>query len=83
MAQTAKTIVSTVNHGTLSTLTPDGVPLGTYVAYVLDPKVRLLKLDQSTPMASLGSSTATPAIKCSAQEKLGNVSPVQFVRASA
>jgi len=38
MAETAKTIVTTVNHGTLSTLTSDGTPLGTYVAYVLDEK---------------------------------------------
>jgi len=38
-AETAKTIVSTVNHGTLSTLSEDGTPLGTYVAFVLDDKV--------------------------------------------
>eukprot|EP00210_Caulerpa_lentillifera_P005139 g4911.t1 len=37
-AETAKTIVSTVNHGTLSTLSDDGTPLGTYVAFVLDDK---------------------------------------------
>jgi len=39
MAETAKTIVSTVNHGTLSTLSEDGTPLGTYVAYILDKQV--------------------------------------------
>ena len=40
IGETAKTVVSTVHHGTLSTLTQDGTPLGTYVAYVLDSEVR-------------------------------------------
>ena len=35
-AETARTIVDLVAHGTLCTLSPDGVPLGTYVSYVLD-----------------------------------------------
>lgn len=35
-AETARTIVDLVAHGTLCTLGEDGVPLGTYVSYVLD-----------------------------------------------
>jgi len=35
-AETARTIVDLVAHGTLCTSTEDGVPLGTYVSYVLD-----------------------------------------------
>lgn len=39
-AETARTIVDLVAHGTLCTLGEDGVPLGTYVSYVLDASVR-------------------------------------------
>ena len=35
-AETARTIVDLVAHGTLCTLAEDGVPLGTYASYVLD-----------------------------------------------
>jgi len=46
-ADTARTIVDLVAHGTLSSLTEDGTPLGTYVSYVLDqvgqPILRLRK----------------------------------------
>ena len=35
-AETAKTIVDIVAHGTLATVGEDGVPLGTYVSYILD-----------------------------------------------
>lgn len=35
-AETARTIVDLVAHGTLCTVGDDGVPLGTYVSYVLD-----------------------------------------------
>lgn len=35
-AETARTIVDLVAHGTLCTLGEDGIPLGTYVSYVLD-----------------------------------------------
>jgi len=37
-AQTAKTIVDIVAHGTLCTVGEDGVPLGTYTNYVLDDR---------------------------------------------
>lgn len=39
-AETARTIVDLVAHGTLCTVGEDGVPLGTYVSYVLDAEVR-------------------------------------------
>lgn len=46
-AETARTIVDLAAHGTLSTMTEDGLPLGTYVTYVLDqvgqPILRLRK----------------------------------------
>lgn len=35
-AETARTIVDLVAHGTLCTISDDGIPLGTYVSYVLD-----------------------------------------------
>lgn len=35
-AETARTIVDLVTYGTVSTVGEDGVPLGTYVSYVLD-----------------------------------------------
>lgn len=35
-AETARTIVDLVAHGALSTVGDDGIPLGTYVSYVLD-----------------------------------------------
>jgi hypothetical protein len=35
-AETARTIVSIVSEGTLSTLSPDGAPIGTPVSYTLD-----------------------------------------------
>jgi hypothetical protein len=35
-AETARTIVDLVAHGTLCTVGEDGIPLGTYVSYVLD-----------------------------------------------
>lgn len=35
-AETARTIVDLVAHGTLCTISEDGIPLGTYVSYVLD-----------------------------------------------
>ena len=35
-AETAKTIVDIVAHGTLCTVGEDGVPLGTYTSYILD-----------------------------------------------
>ncbi|KAL4857189.1 Glutamyl-tRNA reductase-binding protein [Chlorella vulgaris] len=35
-AETARTIVDLVAHGTLCTIGDDGIPLGTYVSYVLD-----------------------------------------------
>lgn len=35
-AETARTIVDLVAHGTLCTMTEDCMPLGTYVSYVLD-----------------------------------------------
>jgi Pyridoxamine 5'-phosphate oxidase len=34
-AETARTITELVNHGTLATVCEDGMPLGTYIAYVL------------------------------------------------
>lgn len=37
-AETAKTIVDIVAHGTLCTVGPDGVPLGTYSNYILDDR---------------------------------------------
>jgi hypothetical protein len=37
-AETARTIVSIMSHGTLSTLSEDGAPLGTYASYVLDER---------------------------------------------
>ena len=37
-ADTAKTIVDIVAHGTLCTIGEDGVPLGTYSNYVLDER---------------------------------------------
>lgn len=37
-AETAKTIVDIVAHGTLCTVGEDGVPLGTYSNYVLDDR---------------------------------------------
>lgn len=44
-AETARTIVDLAAHGTICTITEDGVPLGTYVSYVLDqvgqPIIRL------------------------------------------
>ena len=36
-AETARSILELVSHGTLSTLGEDGVPLGTYASFVLDP----------------------------------------------
>eukprot|EP00890_Picochlorum_soloecismus_P003424 jgi/Picsp_1/4082/NSC_01592-R1_protein len=46
-AETARTIVDLAAHGTLSTMTEDSLPLGTYVTYVLDqvgqPILRLRK----------------------------------------
>lgn len=44
-ADTARTIVDIVAHGTLCTVTEDGLPLGTYCNYVLD--------DQGMPMIRL------------------------------
>ncbi|PSC71188.1 glutamyl-tRNA reductase-binding chloroplastic [Micractinium conductrix] len=35
-AETARTVVDLVAHGTLCTVGEDGIPLGTYVTYVLD-----------------------------------------------
>ena len=35
-AETARTIVDLAAHGTLCTLSEDGIPLGTYASYVLD-----------------------------------------------
>jgi hypothetical protein len=35
-AETARTVVDLVAHGTLCTIGEDGIPLGTYVSYVLD-----------------------------------------------
>ena len=35
-AETARTVVDLVAHGTLCTIGDDGIPLGTYVSYVLD-----------------------------------------------
>ena len=35
-AETARTIVEVVSHGTLSTVGEDGTPLGTYSSFVLD-----------------------------------------------
>jgi hypothetical protein len=35
-AETARTVVDLVAHGTLCTVGDDGIPLGTYVSYVLD-----------------------------------------------
>ncbi|KAH7622366.1 putative Glutamyl-tRNA reductase-binding protein, chloroplastic [Nannochloris sp. 'desiccata'] len=35
-AETARTVVDLVAHGTLCTVGEDGIPLGTYVSYVLD-----------------------------------------------
>lgn len=35
-AETARTVVDIVHHGTLSTVSDTGLPLGTYVTYVLD-----------------------------------------------
>ncbi|KAK9835391.1 hypothetical protein WJX81_006878 [Elliptochloris bilobata] len=37
-AETARTVVDIVSHGTLSTLSEDGSPLGTYASYVLDER---------------------------------------------
>ncbi len=37
-AETARTIISIMSHGTLSTLSEDGAPLGTYASYVLDER---------------------------------------------
>ena len=37
-AETAKTIVDIVAHGTLCTVGEDGVPLGTYTNYILDDR---------------------------------------------
>lgn len=51
IAETAKTIVSTVNHGTLSTLSEDGTPLGTFVEYVLDKKVIQLEIQNKTKIS--------------------------------
>ena len=44
-AETARTIVDIVAHGTLSTLSEEGLPLGTYCNYVLD--------DQGMPILRL------------------------------
>jgi len=38
-AETARTVLDIVAHGTLATLDADGQPLGTYASYVLDGKV--------------------------------------------
>ncbi|GMH35119.1 hypothetical protein BSKO_02987 [Bryopsis sp. KO-2023] len=38
IGNTARTIVDLVSHGTLSTVSEDGSPLGTFVTYVLDRK---------------------------------------------
>ena len=44
-AETARTIVDIVSHGTLATLNEDGTPLGTFISYVLaedgEPLIRL------------------------------------------
>ena len=37
-AETAKTIVDIVAHGTLCTVGDDGIPLGTYTSYILDDR---------------------------------------------
>lgn len=37
-AETARTVLDIVAHGTLATLDADGKPLGTYASYVLDSK---------------------------------------------
>ena len=37
-AETAKTIVDIVAHGTLCTIGEDGIPLGTYTNYILDDR---------------------------------------------
>ena len=37
-AETARTVVDIVSHGTLCTLSEDGAPLGTYASYVLDER---------------------------------------------
>ena len=37
-AETARTVVDIVSHGTLCTLSDDGAPLGTYASYVLDER---------------------------------------------
>ena len=39
-AETARTVLDIVAHGTLATIDADGNPLGTYASYVLDGKVR-------------------------------------------
>ena len=44
-AETARTVVAIVTHGTLCTLGSDGIPLGTYASYILD--------DQGQPIVRL------------------------------
>lgn len=47
-AETARTIVDLVAHGTLCTVGEEGVPLGTYVSYVLDAEVRVAFLREQS-----------------------------------
>lgn len=44
IAETGKTVVELVSHGTLSTVSDGGFPLGTYVTYVLDKEVRWMAI---------------------------------------
>jgi heme iron utilization protein len=52
-AEVARTITSLVTHGTLSTVDENGMPLGTYVTFVLD--------DQGCPLIRLRSDASHTA----------------------
>ena len=54
-AETARTVLDIVAHGTLATIDSDGKPLGTYASYVLDGKgqpVLRLRADAVRPSAA-------------------------------
>jgi hypothetical protein len=48
-AETARTVLDIVAHGTLATIDDDGNPLGTYASYVLDTKACLCLLYAGAP----------------------------------
>lgn len=80
-AEVSRTITALLNHGTLSTLTPEGRPLGTHVTFVLDsdgsPILRLRA--DAVHTANLRSSPACTIFVHSADQPLREVGRVTLI----